>query len=222
MHTIIRLIFGIFGICIGFFIPEVSLFIIKKKKGMDYTLGNSLFTLICYKTCFGLINGSIWFLAGLFLDNEFNILLLSIQVTLGLIIAFIDIKIRIIPNELVLIMFVVGIIFQTINYGLQGILGSILCMIFIMVVFTAVATFMGLGKVGAGDVKLAGAIGFALGYPLVLTSMIIMAITLLSFILIGLAFRKIKLTTMLPLAPFLAIGYVISLISLIFDFQIMF
>lgn len=215
MNTFVSIILGLIGIYIGLFIPEFSLFVIKKKKGMDYTYGNSLLSIRSYKICFGLINGLIWLLAGIFLDTGLKMLFLSIQVTLGLVIAFIDIKIRIIPNELVLTMFVVGVIFQAIYYGLHEVLGSVACMIFIMVVFTAVAIFMGFGKVGAGDVKLAGAIGFSLGYPLVVVAMLTMAVVLLLYIVTGLAIKKIKLTTMLPLAPFLIVGYVFSLLTLI-------
>lgn len=215
MYTEIGIVFGIVGMVLGFFISNLSLKIIRRKKGEDYICCESL----ALKICLCLINGLIWFLSGLLIDNALNALLVSMQITLGIVISFIDIKIRIIPNELVLTILVVGIIFQTIFYGMYGLIGSIMSMIFIMVVFTALANFMGMGKVGAGDVKLAGAIGFALGYPVVLTSMGIMAIVLLGYILVGLAIRKIKLSTMLPLAPFLTTGYIFSLLSLIFDLR---
>lgn len=138
-----------------------------------------------------LFNGAAWCFTAYTAESLFAAVLISVQISLGIIFAYIDIKIRIIPNELILVLcLALGITYQTFNYGLEGILGSIICMVFIMIVFTALATFMGLGKVGAGDVKLAGAIGFALGYPSVVTAMGAMAAVLLGYILIGLALRK--------------------------------
>jgi leader peptidase (prepilin peptidase)/N-methyltransferase len=216
MNILASLLFGIAGLIIGYKIPEISTKIIEYKDGktnINYETVNYIPNVLT--CCLCIFNAAAWTLGWIYIDNGFMALLISIQITLGIIIAFIDIKIRIIPNELVLTMFVVGIIFQTINYGLQGIAGSIVCMIFIMVVFTAVAGFMGFGKVGAGDVKLAGAIGFSLGYPLVVVAMMTMAVVLLIYIVAGLVLKKIKLTTMLPLAPFLTVGYIFSLLTLI-------
>lgn len=216
MDILATMLFRVAGLIIGYKIPEISIKIIEYKKGktnINYETVNHIPNFIKYFLC--IFNAAAWALASIYIDNTSMALLISIQISLGIIIAFIDIKIRIIPNELVLEMFALGIIFQTINYGLQGIIGSIVCMIFIMIVFTAVAGFMGFGKVGAGDVKLAGAIGFSLGYPLVVVAMLTMAVALLIYILIGLALKKIKLTTMLPLAPFLSVGYIFSLLTLI-------
>ena len=216
MNISASVVYGILGILIGCIIPEISLKIMEYKKGNVHIKKSEVFLFSrLSRICFCLFNGAAWAVTGLYLDSIFIALLISFQITLGLIVAFIDINIRIIPNELVLTIIILGIIFQTLNYGLYGIFGSVMSMIFIMIVFTALAIFMGLGKVGAGDVKLAGAIGFALGYPLTITAMGIMSIILLLYILAGLAFKKIQLSTMLPLAPFLAAGYVFSLLTLI-------
>lgn len=217
MNILAIMLFCIAGLIIGYKIPEISIKIIEYKKGKTninyYETVNHIPNFIKYLLC--VFNAAAWALGSIYIENTLMALLISIQISLGIIIAFIDIKIRIIPNELVLVVFALGIIFQTFNYGLQGIAGSIVCMIFIMIVFTAVAGFMGFGKVGAGDVKLAGAIGFSLGYPLVVVAMLTMAVVLLAYILAGLALKKIKLTTMLPLAPFLSVGYIFSLLTLI-------
>ncbi|MDF2884750.1 MAG: Type leader peptidase family, partial [Clostridiaceae bacterium] len=197
MNTLALVIYVILGLLIGYLIPDISLKIMEYKKGKENIKKSEgfLFSKLC-KICFCLFNGVIWASTGLHINSVFVALLISIQITLAFIIAFIDINIRIIPNELVLTIIILGIIFQTINYGLYGIIGSIMSMIFIMIVFTAIAGFMGFGKVGAGDVKLAGAIGLALGYPLIITAMGTMAIVLLVCILAGLALKKIQLSTM--------------------------
>lgn len=208
------IIFAIIGLYTGYIIPKLSLKLIKYKKktknidSKEAQLFDSRINILII-----LFNTVAWSFTAYTAESLFAAALISIQISLGIIFAYIDIKIRIIPNELVLVLLTLGIIYQAFNYGLEGILGSIICMVFIMIVFTALATFMGLGKVGAGDVKLAGAIGFALGYPSVVTAMGAMAALLLSYILIGLALRKIRLTTMLPLAPFLVAGYIFALVT---------
>ena len=218
MNLFASVIYGISGMIIGFNIPAISLKIMEYKKAKENINKSEdfLFSKLL-KICFCLFNGIAWVFAGLYVNSISIALLIIIQITLGLIIAFIDINIRIIPNELVLSIIILGIIFQTVSFGFYGIVGSVMSMIFIMIVFIAIAGIMGFGKVGAGDVKLAGAIGLALGYPLIVTAMGIMAIVLLSYILVGLALKKIQLCTMLPLAPFLAAGYVFSLLTLLIN-----
>ena len=208
------IIFAIIGLYIGYIIPKLSLKLIEYKKktknidNQEAQLFDSRINILII-----LFNGAAWCFTAYTAESLFAAVLISVQISLGIIFAYIDIKIRIIPNELILVLLALGITYQMFNYGLEGILGSIICMVFIMIVFTALATFMGLGKVGAGDVKLAGAIGFALGYPSVVTAMGAMAAVLLGYILIGLALRKIRLTTMLPLAPFLVAGYIFALVT---------
>ena len=219
MNIIITILFGFTGLVTGYKIPDISNRIIeykKRKKAFETNdskeLSNILKLLIC------LFNFAAWTAVGLYTDNIFAALLIGIQITLGLIIAVIDIKIRIIPNELVLTLIILGITFQTmIDFGLNNILGAIISMVAVMIIFTVVAGFMGFGKVGAGDVKLAGAIALALGYPLIITAVGIMAIVLLTYILIGLALKKIYLSTMLPLAPFLSAGYILALLTIVLN-----
>ena len=208
------IIFALISAYIGYLIPKLSLKLIEYKKKIKHIdnqeaqLFDSRINILII-----LFNTFTWGFTAYAAESLFAAVLICVQISLGIIFAYIDIKIRIIPNELILVLLTLGIIYQAFNYGLEGILGAIICMVFIMIVFTALATFMGLGKVGAGDVKLAGAIGFALGYPSVVTAMGAMAAVLLSYILIGLALRKIRLTTMLPLAPFLAAGYIFALVT---------
>jgi leader peptidase (prepilin peptidase)/N-methyltransferase len=204
-----------FGLVVGIKIPFISSKIMQYKK-CDKNINRSGFLyskIIHIIIC--IFNGIVWGLAGLNKDNLLVALLISILVTLGIIIAYIDINIKIIPNETVLAIVIMGIIFQTMNYGLKSLLGAFASMVVMMVVFTSVAAFVGFGKVGAGDIKLAGAMGIALGYPLIMTAVIIMAIVLLVFIIAGMAMKKIYLSTMLPFAPFMISGFVAALITFV-------
>lgn len=213
MKLFLSIIIGIAGLTIGYKVPEFSQRIMQYKKGKDYTgLGKENFNIIML-LC--LLNGLIWGYSFYKLDNILYAAILAALMTLGLIIAYIDVKIRIIPNELVLVILILGIVFQITYFGYKALLGAAISMIVMMVVFTAVAGFVGFGTVGAGDVKLAGVMGLSLGYPLIITAIGIMAVALLIFILSGMALKKIYLSTMLPFAPFMIIGYIFALLTLV-------
>lgn len=214
MNIIDSVIYGIMGLAVGYLIPNISMKIINYKNGI-YKIDKSSFVFTkWFKIIVMILNGTLWMIAGIYSTNLIDGLLIIIQISIGLIICYIDICIRIIPNELVLILLLIGIIFQTLNFGIYALIGAILCMIVMMTVFVSVAAFVGFGKVGAGDVKLAGVIGLALGYPSVIIAVYAMAIVLFIYIGVGLVTKKISLATMFPLAPFLISGYVASLIAL--------
>ncbi|MGD9567374.1 MAG: prepilin peptidase [Sedimentibacter sp.] len=213
MKLFLSVIIGIAGLLIGYKIPEFSQKIMQYKKGKNFKeIGEESFNinmLLC------LFNGMIWGYSFYRLDNIFHVALIVILMTLGLIIAYIDVKIRIIPNELILVILTLGIVFQITYFEFRALVGAAISMIVMMVVFTAVAGFVGFGKVGAGDVKLAGVMGLSLGYPLIITAIGIMAIVLILFILSGMALKKIYLSTMLPFAPFMITGYITALLTLV-------
>lgn len=207
-------IYGVLGLLIGWKIPELSKKIMEYKRGKAIELNEVLYSNVAkYAIC--LINGAAWALSGLNIENPIIALLIALQITICVVIAFIDINIRIIPNECVLIIVVVGLMFQLMNYGLKALLPALVSMVVMMAVFTSVAAFVGFGKVGAGDVKLAGAMGLALGYPLIMTGVGIMAAVLFAFIAVGMALKKLALASMLPLAPFITAGYAGVLITLL-------
>ncbi len=220
MNIIVCILYGIIGIAFGLKIPDLSVVIMEYKKGKDnIKKDNSVLYSNLFKISVTLFNGAVWVVTGFNITNPLIAFLIGAQITIGIILVFIDINIRIIPNELVIALFVMGIIFQLVNYGFKSFLIAVACMFVMIFVFTSVAAFVGFGKVGAGDVKLAGVMGLALGYPLIINAVGIMAIVLLIFILIGMAVKKIYLSTMLPLAPFIVSGYIFSLVALIMKFK---
>ena len=208
------IVFGIIGLVIGYKIIDISNKIIKYKRPEAEFSEDSFLNFNIMQVLITIVTGVLWALTGS-MNNVVIAFIISLQITLGIIIAYIDAKIRIIPNELVLTMIILGILFQTINFGFKALAGAAISMAVMMVVFTAVAGFVGFGKVGAGDVKLAGAMGLSLGYPLIITAIGIMAVALLVFIAIGMALKKIYLSTMLPFAPFMIVGYIAAFVSLL-------
>lgn len=210
---IFAVVYGVIGLLTGWEIPKLSQKIMEYKR-VSIELNDILYSKTAkYIIC--LLNGAAWALAGLNIENPIIALLIAVQITICIIIAFIDINIRIIPNECVLFITAAGLLFQLMNYGLKALFPALFSMVIMMTVFTSVAAFVGFGKVGAGDVKLAGAMGLALGYPLIITGVGIMALSLLAFIAVGMALKKIALATMLPLAPFITAGYAGVLITLL-------
>jgi leader peptidase (prepilin peptidase)/N-methyltransferase len=213
MNITASVVYGIFGLVIGYIIPDISSKIIEYKKGAGLIKKDSFLYSKWSKLTICIVNTVFWILAGLNAENHILEILVSIMISVGLVIGFTDINIRIIPNELVLTIIVLGIIFQILNGGYKALIPAVFCMIVLMTVFTAVAGFVGFGKVGAGDVKLVGAIGLALGYPMIITAVYIMSIVLLIYIVVGLVFKKISLATMFPLAPFIISGFIVALVN---------
>ena len=215
MKLTVSILIGITGLIIGYKVPYISTKIVEYKKGKENIKKNEgiLFSR-WFQMLISIFSGIIWMLSGLRQENLLFSLLIGILITIGIIIVFIDIHIRIIPNELVLTIAILGILFQIIYGGWKSLISAFICMIIMMIIFTAVAGFVGFGKVGAGDVKLAGAMGLALGYPLIITAVGNMAIVLLVFISLGMLLKKIYLSTMLPFAPFMISGFIFALITL--------
>jgi prepilin signal peptidase PulO-like enzyme (type II secretory pathway) len=104
-----------------------------------------------------------------------------------------------------------GIAFQISHSGISALVPSFVCMAVMMVLFAVAAVIVGFDKVGAGDVKLAGVMGLALGYPGIVTALMYMSASLLIFSAFGLILRRITVKSMLPFAPFMMLGMSVSL-----------
>lgn len=216
MDILMAIFFGAAGLILGYMVPYISYKIMEYKKGNDNIIkGGGFLDSNILKMLFGIFNCAAWALCTIKIENILSSALICSLITIGLITIFIDIKIRIIPNENVLAIIIVGILFQITYFGIKALTGAAASMIIMMVVFTSVAGFVGFGKVGAGDVKLAGAMGIALGYPLIIVAVGAMSVILLVFILVGMAMKRIYLSTMLPMAPFMISGFIISLLTLL-------
>lgn len=113
-----------------------------------------------------------------------------------------DVKKREIPDKVHLIILVSSLIA---NFSL---LKSLAGLIFISIPFI-IPIYFDYNSVGGGDIKLAGAIGFFLGLNKGLASLII-GLTI-ALIFNKVIFRK-KDNEKFPLAPYIAIGSIISLI----------
>ena len=157
-----------------------------------------------------LIGGVIGWRAGFTFRGLYLILLLLTSACAF----YIDAKHRVIPNELVLAILIFAAVFgftRTINFNVwQSLLGLVVC----FVIFFLPGLF---GKqVGAGDVKLAAAMGFALGLTGGLYAVAGMGTLVLLYVLLD---RRMplpqRLKTMIPMGPFLAASLVVISILLV-------
>lgn len=223
MDVYLLVVLCIAGIFLGYKIPDIaqSITLYKcRKKNMELS-PNPLYTSIYLKLGLCVLNGAVWVLSGILTEHLPQAILADLLFTMAVLVTIIDIRIRIVPNELLIVMIIFGIAFQAVQFGLTAILISAVCMIAMMVFFTVVAGIVGFDKVGAGDVKLAGAMGLVLGYPNIISALLIMCAGFAIFSVGGIAIRKLTMKSMLPFAPFMMAGMVIALASIILQVQVL-
>lgn len=93
---------------------------------------------------------------------------------LAVIIAYMDVRYRRIPNKLVLLTLIAGLAVNTFFGGTRGLLVSVAGSALAFALMFGLHIF---GTMGAGDVKLFAAIGAVLGSSLVLPTLLIVALT---------------------------------------------
>lgn len=151
----------------------------------------------------------LYIVTGLTIEFFFLALLTSILLT----IAAIDIKQQIIPDSLVISIFLLTVIYRAASYFLyadtmnlkEGILGALLGLIvFLLIVLVS------RGGMGGGDVTLITVLGFILGWRdllvCTLLSFLIGAIISITLLISGIKTRKDPI----PFGPFLIIGFYLS------------
>lgn len=218
MNIYLKAVFLLTGAVLGFALPDIAqkLALYKYRKKYMSLEGDLRYTALPIKLGLCVLNSAAWLLVGFIADSFLIAALVSILFSLALLTALVDIRIRIIPNELLLVMIVLGLAFQTAQFGFSAIVPSLLSMVAMMLLFSAVAGFIGFDKVGAGDVKLAGGMGLALGYPAIISGLAIMSAVFVLFTLAGLLTKKLTFKTMVPFAPFMMAGMVFALLYTIY------
>ncbi|MGE4486018.1 MAG: prepilin peptidase [Oscillospiraceae bacterium] len=219
MNMVASAIFGLAGAFSGFFIPDIAQKIAVYKCGKKNMAlpADRRYTSVLLKMAFCVFNAAAWALSGLFMEKPAVSFFMSALITVAALVAVTDMRIRLVPNELVFVILTLGAVFQILHLGFGSLLNSAVCMIAMIVFFTAAAGFVGFGKVGAGDVKLAGAMGFVLGYPNIIIALAILCAVLFLYTLSGLILKKLTLKSMFPFAPFMMTGMVAALVFIVFE-----
>ncbi len=214
---ILPILYGIAGALMGWMITETAENFTKYKyqARTAQLIGTQTAQSLPLRITLTLLNAGIWAFAVQRLGDPFASLFIALLMTVAIIIVLIDVRIRMIPNELVLVVMVLGILFQLLHYGTGRIIPAAFSMIALMILLIVVAAIIGFEKVGAGDVKLIAAMGLALGYPDILSALYIMSLAMGAYCVLGCATFKLTKASMFPFAPFIMLGMSSSLIFMI-------
>lgn len=217
MKIALVVIMGLFGLSAGYFVPlfahkAVAYKYAGKQQDVVQHVDTSRLLLKAVNAVFYSVG---WAMIAFYCKSVLSAVLLCLLWAMAALITVIDLKVHKIPNEAVLIVAVLGIIFQLSCFGILGLFYAFLSMIAVMVLCITLVEMMGFQSFGAGDVKLAGAMGLSLGYPHILQGLISMSILLILFCLIGMLFKKLTLKSMLPFAPFMMAGMSAAIIGIL-------
>lgn len=126
------------------------------------------------------------------------------------IISLIDIRYEIIPDSLIGVILIFGILFNIINKTVT--VKAMIIGFFIISVPLLVTAIIVKDSIGGGDIKLMAVTGAFLGWKFVILAFLIASVIggIVSTIL--LIIRKIKKTDMIPYGPFLSIGIIIAIL----------
>lgn len=142
-----------------------------------------------------------------------NLIYFNLLTYLGIIIIDIDRRIRIIPNELVLIIFLLGFIVQLMTKGLLGLLSGFIAMLISLLIFLITAKITqlisGTLGVGGGDIKLVMAISLLIGKERVLDFLFCIVISLAIYFVYGFSTKIINKNSTFPMAVQIIGGFLI-------------
>lgn len=205
MNTTSAFVAGIIGLIAGCFIPlfgnKIISYKAKQKKKIYVTSEISLLAAESYI----IASGALFGMAGYFMRPVEGMFIYLFIIT-ALIITYVDNQIRIIANEIVLWILVLGIGYRFLLDGFPGILeglgglavGALVCLLPGLIIKKGI---------GAGDAKFIMAAGFVVGYPGVLVLLAVMGAAILACCGVGLFTGKIGLQSYFPMGGFITAGF---------------
>ncbi len=220
MNILMASVFAAAGLLAGWFVPTVAQKTIEykyNKKGKTLP-ADPRYTSVPVKLLCLIASGAFWAAAGAFSAGVIQAVLLAVILFDALVITIIDIRTHMIPNETVLILALAGLLLRVTVFGFLSVIPAIISMMVVMVVFTTLGSFLGTGTVGAGDVKLVGAIGIVLSWPYIMYGLIGMSALMLLWCSVGLIAKKMTLKSMLAFGPFMMGGTAFAILASITGF----
>ncbi len=210
---------GIFlcaGIAIGFIIPNI----VQKMIQYKCAKRNQSFPVFCTRRQFKplqiFLSASLFTLAGWKMPFA-EAFLVCCFVVIAITATMIDIRIRIIANETVLALMILGILYRTVAGGVHSLPGSVAALALIFIIFGGSALInKGIMKsvgVGAGDVKLSMAVAIAVGYPGVFFFLGGMAVAIAGYCIIGLMLCLLTPKSTFPMCGHIMIGFLVALFT---------
>lgn len=131
--------------------------------------------------------------------TTYTVSIALVLIPMAIMITYMDIRYRRIPNKLVLITLIGGIAVNTVARGSSGLLASLGGM---ALAFGLMFFLHAFGTMGAGDVKLFAAIGSVLGASLVPLTLLVVAVTGGVFAIVKMIHAKRVTATMLGVMQF--------------------
>lgn len=128
-----------------------------------------------------------------------------------IVISFIDLEHLLIPDRLNIYLAILGLLYIGVNYKVGWVLLAGGVTYFILFFFVAVF----IGNLGMGDVKMAFSIGVFLGFSLLMKFLFFTLTATLLISMLLLILKKKKLDSKIAFGPYLAIGVVVTIISII-------
>lgn len=196
------------GAVVGALLEKSSVYLIKQRVNI---LKHPQFSGSVSKTIFwAIMNAFVWLvfvkLNGLEAKTLEYVMLFSICIILSAV----DISIKKIPNELVLMTIFVGGAFVITGQPITSIGMNIFGLVIGFIIFFLPA-MIGKGA-GWGDVKYAAAVGFCLGVYGIISAIMIMTFFLMIYTIYLIIRRKGNLKSKVALGPFMASGFVSVLV----------
>ena len=209
MELIKIIVFLSAGIAISFIIPGIVQEIIRYK----YAQRNKCMLVFhkseWHKPLLIFLNGGLFALAGwkMPLPEAF---LVCCFVLIAIIGSIIDSRIRIIANEMVLLLLILGIIYRAFAGGIYSFLGSLTALALVIATFGGTALInkriMKNVGIGAGDIKLAMVIAITVGYPGVFYFLGGMAIAMGAYCAVGLMLCLLTSSSTFPMCGHIMVG----------------
>lgn len=207
------IIMGVVGLAIGWFLPDAYRQIVEykcKQKKRELPKFNLA---LWHRILSGAVN---MFLYGLIIYHAHGFVLgltASLLISMAILFTLIDLKIRLIPNELLLVLLGIGLVYRLTLAGIDGILPSLMGGFAMFMLFAISAKVAGFNKVGAGDLKLGFAVGFVCSSTSLTVALLVMAATMGFITLGGMLIGKLKRTDMIPFAGFIMAGMAAGILN---------
>lgn len=217
MNCISIILNVILGAVVGCALPKMTNKMIsyKKTKGkvQSYSLGRFNKTNYFLLTVLMII---LFIGALYFSKNYVHYVFICIFSSIALYCTIIDYKIRIIPNEMVITVLILGTIYTIIDKGIKGIYSSFIALLLVVIIFALSTLVLKLifkisFGIGAGDIKMSMAIAFSIGYPDVFIFLTGMAFAMIVYCTVGILLGKLTLKSTFPMCGVLMTGFIAAM-----------
>lgn len=207
------IVFAVSGFLIGWFIPHMYRGVIEFKCTQRSRDAPKFSKAAAYNFIFGIIN-MIFYILVVVLEDKIPVAIsAALLITLAIIITAVDIKIRLIPNELLMVLLGIGLVYRFSLSGISAMVSSAAGALIMVMLFGISGKLAGFSKVGAGDLKLAFAIGLICASTNITPALMVMALTMAFVSIGGLIIGKLRRTDMIPFAGFMMAGMVTGILN---------